>query len=783
MRLTDSQLGVIRQRPQSTKLYLSIFQPRIVFQALINDVSITKGARSITFDSVSFGSYLNIESGFTLLIGTSAGARDVGKIRVRSATSSVITVSENSNINWADDLFLTVLRYVELWPVFPRIIQNPSNISDSIFYKDYDIPYSNQNSILGTYVNAGPHRAAYLQTGSVALWYSSTGTYNLLGDSLSYEWAFEGGNPTGSTSANPGLVSYNTPGHYLTRLTVSGSSGGVDTTYRNVSIYNASNPPILQWEMTNLSGSRDEGGYQASFKVYETPPLDENSVVVVFSDDWYGTNHTSFGGNYPNAENIFLVGYILKDSIHYDYKHSFVEFSIGSVTELMKQALGFSVSVESKAVPTRWYELLDMDGRRALYHYLRWHTTALNIADFQFVGSDYKIQFFDADRQSMFDAVDNFMRNTLVGQTVSDRQGKVWMEVEAKAYPNPTGTFTSVMEITNRDWMNEPVIEESLSDTLSYSEWGGIAYSGVVTGTFSALLASAPGNTPSFRGKVDTHEGLALLGQAQLNTMVGNIWANENTREPKVSIDMSISARNLDIAPQETVHMNILASDTVRNKAINGLYIPNNFNWRYDSKSQILLPNVDFINLVNGNVSESVSIPASPMDAGFDAGGFSVPQLQIPPLPILTIPPSLADAVAGLLNNNLVPLFSDYAVARYSLVGGGWTIRTSRNIVITEASITSSKFVKITYTVVQGGLYFQVANLTSAALTSTTDKILIDQDGVRVYQQEGTGVNMSVCVGGILLLPGGSVVKMASDPEVGVTGVLETSFSLVRISS
>lgn len=640
MILSNPNLELLRTRPQSTKLYLSIFQPRVVFQAQVNDVSIARGARAITFDTVSFGSYLAIESGFTLLIGSVPGAKDVGKIRVRSATSSVITVSENSNIAWGDNLYLTVLRYVELWPVFPRIILNPANESDSIFYKDYDIPYSNQNSILGTFANAGPHRAAHISTGSVALWYSSTGTYNLLGDSLSYEWAFEGGTPTGSVSANPGFVSYNTPGHYVTRLTISGSSGGIDTTYRYVSIYNNANPSILKWEMNSLSGSRDEGGYQASFKVYETIPLDENSVIVVFSDDWYGSTHTSLGGNYPNAESIFFTGYILKDSIRYNYKDSYVEFSVGSITELMKQSLGFSVSVESKASPSKWYELLDMDGRRALYHYLRWHTTALSLADFQFVGSDYKIQFFDADRESMYDALDNFMRNTLIGQTVSDRQGKVWMEVEARAYSNPTGTFTPVMQITKRDWMGEPSIEESLSDSLSYVEYGGIAYSGVSTGTFSALLGSAPGNAPSFRGKVETHEGLALLGQAQLNAMVGNIFANENTRIPKVSMEMDIGARNLDIAPQETTQMTILASDTVRNRAVDGLYIPDSMDWRYDSRKQILLPNVDFKNLVNGIAGETVSIPISPTEAGFDAGGFSVPQLQVPPLPLQTIPSS-----------------------------------------------------------------------------------------------------------------------------------------------
>lgn len=651
MQLSPAQLEILRTRPQGTRLSLSIFQPRIIFQARVNDSSIARGARNITYDTVSLGSFSAIESGFTLLIGTTAGAQDVGKLRTRSATSSVITVSENSNIAWADNLFLTVLRYVELWPVYPRIINDPANIENVIFYKDYDIPYTNQNSILGSFACAGPHRAAYLVNGSTQLYWQGNRSEPLLNDSLSYAWTFEGGTPTGSSSVTPGYVTYNTPGHYVTRLIVSGSSGGVDTTYRYVSIYqkpsDGTNVPVLKWEMGNLNGSRDEGGYKVNIKVYEDVDLDENSVVVLFADDWYGNTNQSLGGNADNSEKIFFVGYILRDSIHYDYQHSFVEFDVGSITELMKQSLGFSVSVESKATPTKWYELLELDCRRAMYHYLKWHTTVLNIADFQFFGNDQKIQFFDADRASMFDAIDNLMRNTLIGSVVSDRQGGIYAEVEAKAYPNPTGTFPYAMELTRRDWMNEPSIEERLSDDLSYLEYGGIAYSGVATGTFSAILGSAPGATPSFRGKIETHEGLALESQTQLNQLVGNVWANENVPYPTIGLDMAINASHLDIAPQDPVNLIIQASDTVRGVPIQGLYLPSSFDWRYDAKNGILLPQIDFKNLVNGAVGESIFIDVSPDD--FE-GGNSVPGLQIPPLPILTIPPGLTQIIQNIIN-------------------------------------------------------------------------------------------------------------------------------------
>lgn len=631
MYLTEAQLETLRTQPQSTELKLSIFEPQIIFQAQINSTGTFRGMREIPYDNVSLGSYTAIEPNFTLWIGSTAGAKDYGTMRVRSADASQLVVSENSNIDWQNDLYLTVFRYVELWPVYPRIIQDPSNPEDTIWYKDYDIPYTNQNSILGTFINMGPHRAAYRDpaSGLAQLYYSSTGTYSFITGS-SYNWFFEGATVTGSTAAEPGWITYNQPGFFTTRLIISGSSGSVDTAYRYISI----DPPEYRWQLVSLGGSRSEGGYTASIKVFSIIPLQEHAVVVLHRKSFYGNTQVNLGGNFPNTGDIFYVGYIDRDSISYDYEHSEVSFDALSLTGLMREASGFSVSVESKANPRFWYQLLDMDGRRAIYHYLRWHTTALQIGDFQWVGDDYKIQFFDSDRESMFDAINNYMRDTLIGQAVSDRQGKTWLEVEARAYQNPTGSFPPIMEITKRDWMNSPEITERLSPDVSFMEYGGVAYSGVVTGTFAALIGSAPGTTPDFHGTVENHQGLAILGQAQLNNMVGNIFANANSPFPEVGMDMAISAVNLDIAPQETLRLRIAQGDTIRNVAINSLYLPDSMSWKYSPESFSLLPQIDFQQLVNGIIGETVVIP---IDA--DVGdGFTVPGIQVPAVPALSVP-------------------------------------------------------------------------------------------------------------------------------------------------
>lgn len=636
MKLTNAQIETLRTRPQYTRLYLSVFQPRTVMQCRVNDSTITKGARTILYNNVTLGSFRDVEAGMTLLIGTSLGASDIGRLRIRSVDANQFIVSENSNINWSNQLYLTVLRYWEVWPIFPRIIQDPANQLNVIFYKDYDIAYTNQNSVLGTFVNAGPHRMAFIDGGPAQVWYTSTGTYNLKGDSLSFDWAFEGGIPTGSTSPDPGYVSYPTGGYYVTRLTVSGSGGEIDTTYRYVIIRDrpdkGPNAPIKKWELVSLDGSRSEGGYNsATLKIYDNITIVDNAVVVIYAEDWYGNTKQSFGGNYPNASNILFVGYIEKDTIQYDYQMSFIKFNATSITGLMKNTVSFSVSTQSDANPDTWYKILDLDVRRAMYHYLKWHSTVLSVADFQFTGQDQKIQYFDADRSSLFDAIDNLMKGTLIGSLMADNQGKLWAELDAQAYTNPTGTFLPIMSISKRDWKNQPSIEERVQDETSYIEYGGIAYSGIVTGTFSALLACAPGNAPSFRGKADSPaKGLALSGQAHLNQLVGNLFANLNTRIKSVSLELTENLRNLNLAPQEVTSIHIDPQDTNKNVPLDILGIPESISWSYDPEVGLLLPNVRFTPLVSGNVGDAITIPV-PSSV---ANGFSIPGLKIPALPI-----------------------------------------------------------------------------------------------------------------------------------------------------
>lgn len=673
MQLSPYEQELVRSRPQSTELYMTIFQPKTVM-ACRPTGTLVRGSREIGYYDVSTGSISSIEAGMTLLVGTTPGGRELGKIRLRSGTSSQFIVSENGHIDWPSAQYLTVQRYWEVWPVYPRIISDPLNDENVIFYKDYDVPYTNQNSILGAFPCAGPEiRGAFA---GEQLYWSATGTTHLVGSGLTYEWTFEGGTPTGSTSHTPGWVTYPQAGDYVTRLKVSGANGSIDTTYRYVTIRDrfessGSKKPLRGWTLSNLSGSRGQGGLSANVTIInQDVQINDGDIVLFWSDDWYGNVNQSLGGNSPNNEKVFYVGHVTDGSISYNYKDSSVSFQIASISEIMRKSEGFSVSVESKASPSTWFELLDMDSRRAIYHYLKWHSTVLSVADVRWVGTDKPIQFFDSDRASLFDAIDNYMRGTLPGEFVADRQGMLWAEVNPVAYTNPTGSFLPEMEITRRDWMNEPTITERKIIPLSYLEMGGIAYSGPTTGTFTAHIAAAPSSVPHVRGSVERKQGLALTGQSQLNTLVGHDYARRIFKYPSISMDLAGNYRNLDIAPQRSLDINVQASDTSSGITLHQPYTLEGISWNYDPINKLLLPSINLNVLVNGPNGETITIPDIPENGGYgDFGG----ALNFSGFSMGAFPPLLSS-----LSNN---------------ISGGWKGTYAADAVInTSFAINSSLF-------------------------------------------------------------------------------------------
>ena len=153
---TSPELTLLRAPGHASRLYAAILQPATIYQARVNQTfTTTDGVLEITYDGGS-GTLADVLPDMALLVGTSAGARDIGITRVRSIDATKIYIGETSDIPWTDNLYLTVINDFGLWAKHVRI-------SAGIPFMDGGIEYSDQHSRFDPTPIMGPHRVLKLE--------------------------------------------------------------------------------------------------------------------------------------------------------------------------------------------------------------------------------------------------------------------------------------------------------------------------------------------------------------------------------------------------------------------------------------------------------------------------------------------------------------------------------------------------------------------------------------------------------------------------------------------
>lgn len=660
------ELSLLRSQPHRTKLHLFIPQFRTMLAALLNNPTATKGDTTIPFDNVSSGLYTKVIAGMTLYVGTSLGGGELGRVRVKAITSTQITVAENDDIQWADNTYLTITSFMEPWAMYPQIILNAANVPT--FYKDTDIPYTNQNSVFDPIVLMGPNLPIKMDRalGYGGRYFDGSLAYDLNtgGTIVSWLWTWEKSDGTIETStlATPGYKYWYQPGDYNITLTVINSLGNSFTGYRVISVrtdYGGTNPPIKRWGIDSLSGDYSASGWSGSFWMRQDAGAQivrPGALIMILAEDWYGGVKRSIGGNYPNREDLVFVGYVRDGSVEIDPTTNIVRFDAVSITIKLDISEVFSVSVVSSSTPTTWYQLKNMTVDRAIYHFIRWHTTIYHIADVRQNGNTLPVQNADFSREPIRSAINNFLSSTLMGNFVSDRQGQIWTEKDVDIVEIGDRILGTTLALVRKDWLNSLKITQVRDAPASYVELGGIQYDGPTAGTFTAILSSAPGLSPKYTGKTQIINGMVLENQTKTNQLVGNILAKLNNEFPSVEVQLAGDYRIFDIAPQQRITSNLQPSENDlklwwRNKA----FIPRSISFAYSAEAQVLMTQIAMEAETDGPPGVTGPYPITPPDDPID---FVTDPLDppTPPDPPIPTPPVAGDGntVFGLRDTFIV---------------------------------------------------------------------------------------------------------------------------------
>ncbi len=570
-----------RDHPYHYQGYLFLLKPRPVFKALVNMSSISYPFQRLIYDTVSLGNYTDIKPGMTVILGSSEGADDRGRGRVRlssegAATPTNIYVGQFSRgvkdgeFNVADNAHITVLDDYRVWAKIPRITK------ELIVYKDFQTPYS-ECEPQPPVANAGVGFAGFIDPDTEIITVDFDGSASFAvapGSSITgYAWNFGDGTPGSASAAQVQGVTFPT-GFRWVSLTVTASNGKTHTARVPVlaSDPNASDNGVIRQFRVMEHVCRREG-QEITFEVREPINLDDypsGTLVMYWEREVYAGVAGSLAGP-ANREHMKFIGWLDEEPTvieagEFDTEQR-VELRCVDVGGRLSRIPGFPFLLERDSSPTKWHQLRALNIDRFVWFALMWHSTALDLADFIWsgMGDAYAVPALGADEGAMWEQVGQATQ--AIAHVLScDRWGRLRM------WPDPL-----LRDPGNRT----SVVQESLDGgdivNVSYAHqrprvhwlWSGAilarAQDAKNVADVSAVFCVAPGKAPG-QGLEATEENRQLVAsQSELNAREGHRYATINSDETFLDVELAHGGdAGLDPARLEWIRLTLTASEAAQ---------------------------------------------------------------------------------------------------------------------------------------------------------------------------------------------------------------------------
>lgn len=625
-------LVILRKSPQWSELRLGGFEaPAVIFAARVNQAFASPSdtvkpydmLAQVTYDTVTTGAYTDILPGMSLWVGTAAGLHDVGIARVRkAATSTIIYFGEESDIEWADDLYLTVVREFLLWPRHVRIVSGAPKM-------DYDLAYSDQHSVFDPVPVWGSDRAVDVESYPAVVAFDAADSW-VFGSTISaYSFSSGGiGTWTNPTTATPSLslASYPSGGKVLVIFVVTAANGKTTTAYRTIHVYDATHRSYEDFELGDCSGTLDDGGFSFDVTMHaSTADIRDRAPVILFSRDHYGklTSDIVSLGQLPGCENIKAMGWIDGASIEYDSEKSIVQFTVRGAQYWLDRMIGFPPGVEIKKgnMAAAWTNIPDLTVDRALWHLLHWRCNATTLIDF-YPSNDTKLaSAFEVPTESIWQQIIEIAETSIYARPFCDEYNRLWVKVDANLVPEADrSAFPVIMTITDEDWEEIIPLTEQETTPVSLVDLSGVAVNS--SGKGVPFFSLSPGHIFSHYGDIEIADRRLLSSQSQANVLCGLVYGKSNSKYPNIEIRLSQNNNMLCISPQSYVSIVIAAGDTLRGITYSGNLLIRGITKEWNNETgaftTVLTCEVETFEqiAITGDRPEDTSVP--PDDGGID---------------------------------------------------------------------------------------------------------------------------------------------------------------------
>jgi hypothetical protein len=596
-RIVDAgELVKLRSGNQSTRLYLTVHSPTVLYRATLAAVPASMDqVASITYNvGGSPGTLANVLQDMTLLVGSTLDGYEYGIARIRkdgATLAGTFYIGETSEVNWQANCYLTVVDEFALWPRHVKI--DTDGVTPLM---DYDVAYTDENTAAGAIPTPvmGPHQVVWLRGSTVSI--TPDGTWSWVYDgTVTYSWAAPGASATANmTNAKP-TITYNAAGVYRIALTVTGVAPNTKsfTGYRYVFVVTESAYVTTQFTLDSCSGDYSQGGWSFRVTCYAEATralVRDRALVILHSVDYYGDTLGSVG-YVAGSENIVAVGRIAGESIVLgaEDKWGTVTFDVEGPQYWLDKMTAFPSGVKDvpdATVPNKWTKFRGLTLYKAWYHWMRWRTTATRMMDVYANGEHRRHKRLESPGgQSIWEQLIEIGKRSMLADPCCDRYGRIWLEVNQQ-FVDDRSAMPNVMTLTSQDWQESINLERVTVDPVSLVDLSGTEWDGA---TVLPYFARSPGNIFCHYGSVEVVDRLMLVDQATTNTLAGLYSAWRNNPYPKVDIKFASNQRLIDIAPYQRMTLAIAAADTPRGVTETLILIPRSMSFEYDNTAGVML--------------------------------------------------------------------------------------------------------------------------------------------------------------------------------------------------
>lgn len=580
--LSSPNTTLWRTAPYSIKTYCFLHAPAIIFQARVNQSFFLFPMTSITYDGV-VGSYdyTDIEEGMTLLLGTTQGGDDLGRVRVAKnsagtvASSTAIVIqraSQGTNdgeLNPADDAWITVLNLRKVWATPPTIDTN------GVTYMDNDKAFTSNRSF-PPIANGDPDVLVVIEDDATEVELSFGNVAAIVTNpdatsSVTHAWAFDSTcTPATSSDAAPSVtIPRNTV--FYAKHTVTDSQGTTYTHYSLVAVVGKEHANLIKKFRISEHARRPEGQtVRIDFDdavPYGTYP--DGTEILIAQRERYGATAGSLAGA-DDREHMLFAGWI------YDEQNEGEATELGfigrtSITAYdaaltLDQLPGFPTVVERDSAPAQWEQMKAANLDRYVHRILSAYSNVLTRACFTWsgTGATYSFSALGSDGATIYQQAD-LRTQAIAFKLTCDRHGRLAMMRDPMLAATANRTSTIIVPILETDWRRYSV--RYTRPPRVHWNWGEAV---VVTTADADTLAFddiptvfcvAPGDAPGQGGRSQTTGQQLVVSQSELNIREGHRYAARmNNRDGFIEVVMRGGEAGIEPALMEWVRFEVTSA-------------------------------------------------------------------------------------------------------------------------------------------------------------------------------------------------------------------------------